>query len=259
MYDEPEFPGTAQDVQNDDDDSFRGVANRGARGSGKDPVARCWLPQRIMARRSIDVILSLIALLVLSPVLGLVALTIRTFTPGPALYRGVRVGRLGREFEMLKFRTMRVDAERVGGSSTPDDDSRLTRVGMFLRRYKLDELPQLWNVLVGDMSLVGPRPQVPWAVERYTEEEKILLTVRPGITDSASLRFASESEILKGHPDPDRAYFDLIHPEKMRLSIHDIKNRSFLGDLKILVATLGAATRTTSGRDRSTRTRHLDP
>lgn len=212
-----------------------------------------------MAKRSIDAILSFIALLVLSPVLGLVALTIRIFTPGPALYRGIRVGRSGCEFEMLKFRTMRVDAERVGGASTPDDDSRVTRVGTFLRRYKLDELPQLWNVLVGDMSLVGPRPQVPWAVERYTEEEKILLTVRPGITDSASLRFANEGEILKGHPNPNRAYFDLIHPEKMRLSIHDVKNRSFLGDLKILVATLGAATRTASDQNRSTRAQNHNP
>jgi lipopolysaccharide/colanic/teichoic acid biosynthesis glycosyltransferase len=117
----------------------------------------------------------------------------------------------------------------------------MTTLGRRMRRYKVDELPQLWNVLVGDMSLVGPRPQVPWAVERYTAAEKILLTVRPGITDPASLRFANEGEILRGHPDADRAYFELIHPEKMRLSIHYVKNRSLLGDFKILVATVGAA------------------
>lgn len=119
----------------------------------------------------------------------------------------------------------------------------VTPFGKWLRRYKVDELPQLWNVLVGHMSLVGPRPQVPWAVERNTEEERIVLTVRPGITGPASLRFANEGEILRGHPDPDGAYFELIHPEKMRLSIHYVKNRTFLGDLKILVATFGAALR----------------
>jgi lipopolysaccharide/colanic/teichoic acid biosynthesis glycosyltransferase len=194
-----------------------------------------------MMKRSTDVSLSLIGLLLLAPLLGLIGLAVRTLTSGPALYRGTRIGRSGRTFELLKFRTMRIDAEQVGGSSTPDGDPRVTRLGAFLRKYKLDELPQLWNVLVGHMSLVGPRPQVPWAVERYTEEEKILLTVRPGITDPASLRFSNEGEILRGHSDPDRAYFELIHPEKMRLSIHYVKNRSLLGDLRILVATLGAA------------------
>jgi lipopolysaccharide/colanic/teichoic acid biosynthesis glycosyltransferase len=192
-------------------------------------------------KRSIDISLALIGLLLLVPVLGLIALVVRTLTSGPALYRGTRIGRSGRAFELLKFRTMRFDAEQVGGSSTPDGDPRVTPLGAFLRSYKLDELPQLWNVLTGDMSLVGPRPQVPWAVERYTEEEKILLTVRPGITDPASLRFANEGEILRGHSDPDRAYFELIHPEKMRLSIHYVKNRSLLRDLKILIATVGAA------------------
>ena len=110
-----------------------------------------------------------------------------------------------------------------------------------MRRYKIDELPQLWNVLVGDMSLVGPRPQVRWAMERYTQEEMILLTVRPGITDPASLRFANEGEILRGQSDPDRAYLELIHPEKMRLSIAYVKHRSFIGDVKILIATAGVA------------------
>jgi len=196
-----------------------------------------------MAKRSIDVALSFIGLLLLAPLLGLIALAIRTSTSAPAFYRGTRIGRSGQPFQILKFRTMRVDAEEVGGSSTPDEDPRVTHVGAFLRRYKLDELPQLWNVLVADMSLVGPRPQVPWAVARYTEEERILLTVRPGITDPASLRFANEGEILRGHPDPDRAYFELIHSEKMRLSIDYVKNRSSLGDLTILVATVGAALR----------------
>jgi lipopolysaccharide/colanic/teichoic acid biosynthesis glycosyltransferase len=142
---------------------------------------------------------------------------------------------------MLKFRSMVVGADTIGASSTADDDPRMTPLGKWMRRYKADELPQLWNVLVGDMSFVGPRPQVPWAVERYTEDEKILLTVRPGITDPASIRFADEGEILRGRSDPDRAYLELIHPEKMRLSVAYVKHRSFLGDVKILVATVGAA------------------
>ena len=144
-------------------------------------------------------------------------------------------------FSMMKFRTMRVDAESMGGSSTPSDDPRVTPIGSFLRRFKLDELPQFWNVLVGDMSLVGPRPQVKWAVDKYSEEERLLLTVRPGITDPASLRFANEGAILKGHPDPDRAYFELIHPEKMRLSLDYVKHHSLAGDFKILLATVAAA------------------
>jgi lipopolysaccharide/colanic/teichoic acid biosynthesis glycosyltransferase len=194
-----------------------------------------------MAKRAIDIMMSLVGLILLAPVLGLIAFAIRVTSSGPALYRGTRIGTAGRSFEMLKFRTMLVGADRLGGSSTPDDDPRVTRIGGLLRRYKLDELPQLWNVLVGDMSLIGPRPQVGWAVQRFTDEEKILLTVRPGITDPASLRFANEGELLRGHSDPDRAYFELIHSEKMRLSIHYVKNRSFVGDLKILVATVGAA------------------
>ena len=133
------------------------------------------------------------------------------------------------------------DADKVGSSSTPDDDPRMTLIGIWMRRYKVDELPQLWNVLVGEMSLVGPRPQVAWAVRNYSPEERLVLSVRPGITDPASLRFANEGAILQGHADPDRAYFELIHPEKMRLSIDYVRNRSFLGDLRIIAATFGAA------------------
>jgi len=182
-----------------------------------------------------------VLLLGLSVFMAAIAVAIKVATPGPVLFRGTRVGRHERRFHMMKFRSMVVGADRIGASSTADDDSRMTPLGKWMRRYKVDELPQLWNVVVGDMSLVGPRPQLAWAVERYTQEEKILLTVRPGITDPASLRFANEGEILRGQSDPDRAYLELIHPEKMRLSIEYVKNRSFLGDLKILVATIGAA------------------
>jgi lipopolysaccharide/colanic/teichoic acid biosynthesis glycosyltransferase len=198
------------------------------------------------AKRLMDFGLSAVGLVVLAPVLAAISALVAFGSPGSVWYRGVRVGRHGRPFRIWKFRTMRVDSDD-GPTSTSEDDPRITSIGHVLRRYKLDELPQLWNVLVGDMSLVGPRPQVSWAVERYTEEEKVLLTIRPGITDPASLRFANEGEILRGHPDPDRAYLELIHPEKMRLSIAYVKHRSFFGDLKILLATVGAALRRPRG------------
>jgi lipopolysaccharide/colanic/teichoic acid biosynthesis glycosyltransferase len=144
---------------------------------------------------------------------------------------------------MLKFRTMVVNAEAIGGSSTAQDDPRITAVGRKLRGTKLDELPQLWNVLVGDMSFVGPRPQVQWAVDLYTPEERLVLSVRPGITDSASHRFSNEGEILKGGSDPDKDYMEKIHPEKMRLSLEYVRSRSFRRDLSIIGQTIGAVFR----------------
>lgn len=139
---------------------------------------------------------------------------------------------------MLKFRTMVVDADKIGGSSSPDDDPRITKVGAFLRRTKLDELPQLWNVFIGDMSFVGPRPQVEWVVDRYSDLERHLLDVRPGITDYASLRFPNEGELLRGSSDPDRDYMEKIHPEKVRLGLEYVRNRTFIGDVKIIAQTL---------------------
>jgi lipopolysaccharide/colanic/teichoic acid biosynthesis glycosyltransferase len=156
---------------------------------------------------------------------------------GPALYAGRRVGRGGREFRMYKFRTMVTNADAVGGPNTPNDDPRLTKTGRFLRRYKLDELPQLLNVLKGEMSFVGPRPQVPDEVAGYTAEEREILSVRPGITDWSSLRFHNEGEILAGHDDPDRAYAELIRPEKMRLGLEYVRRGTFRDDLSILLKT----------------------
>ena len=191
-------------------------------------------------KRVFDFTLASAALVVLSPLLAVVGLAIKLDSTGPVFYRGARVGLNGKRFRMLKFRSMIVNAEAVGGSSTPDDDPRVTKVGRFLRGAKLDELPQLINVLKGDMSFVGPRPQVQWAVDRYTPEERLVLTVRPGITDYASLRFANEGEILKGSTDPDRDYMEKIHPEKMRLSLEYVRSRSFATDLAIIGRTLGA-------------------
>jgi len=191
-------------------------------------------------KRLFDLFFSALGLIVLSPVLFFIALRIKLESPGPALYQGTRVGMHGKLFKMNKFRTMVINADKIGGSSTPEDDPRITKVGRFLRRYKLDELPQLINVFKGEMSFVGPRPQVKWAVDLYSEEERQVLTVRPGITDYASVRFPNEGEILKGSTDPDKDYMEKIHPEKMRLSLEYVRTRSMWVDLKVIAQTLAA-------------------
>lgn len=192
----------------------------------------------LAAKRLFDLLISSIALAVLSPVLLLLAVLIKKADGGPVFYMGVRIGKEGRPFIMYKLRTMVAGADRMGAASSPEDDPRVTGIGRFLRKYKLDELPQLVNVLKGEMSLVGPRPQVPWAVKLYSEEEKRLLTVRPGMTDWASIRFRDEGEILRGSPDPDRDYFEKIAPEKMRLGLEYIARASIVTDLKILFTTV---------------------
>lgn len=189
-------------------------------------------------KRAFDVIASLMAILLLAPVLAAVAIAIKSESAGPVFYRGLRAGRNGKPFRIFKFRTMVMNAEALGSASTPEDDQRITRVGHLLRKLKLDEWPQLLNVLRGEMSLVGPRPQVPWAVEQYTPEERTILKVRPGITDPASVRFRNESEILRGSKNPDKDYFEKIHPEKMRLSLEYVRKQSFLLDCKIILQTL---------------------
>ncbi len=191
-------------------------------------------------KRSFDLILSLLGLIVLAPLLAALALLIKLDSPGPVFYRGVRAGRFGKPFRIFKFRTMVVNADKIGGPSSAADDPRITRVGQFLRRYKLDELPQLLNVAKGEMSLVGPRPEVLQEVLLYTEEEKRLLEVRPGITDWASIRFRNEGEILRGSADPHAAYREKIRPEKIRLGLEYVERRSFLTDCKIIVRTLKA-------------------
>ncbi len=196
-----------------------------------------------LAKRAFDLVAAGVAVLLLSPVLAAIAILIKLDDPGPALYTGKRVGKGGRPFGMHKFRTMVMNADRIGGSSTPDDDPRITRVGKVLRRYKLDELPQLFNVVKGEMSLVGPRPQVQWAVDLYTPEQRRVLDVPPGITDYASLHFPNEGEILKGSTDPDRDYMEKIHPEKMRLSLEYVRKRSLAVDLGIILRTLAAIVR----------------
>jgi lipopolysaccharide/colanic/teichoic acid biosynthesis glycosyltransferase len=191
-----------------------------------------------MMKKVFDLVLASVGLLALSPLLIAVAVAIKLSSPGPIFYRGERAGLDGRLFHIFKFRTMMVDAERRGPTSTPEDDPRVTPVGRFLRRHKLDELPQLVNVVAGDISLVGPRPQFKWAVDLYNDDERQLLTVRPGITDYASVRFRNESEILRGSADPDRDYLQKIHPEKVRLGLEYVRRRSLWIDFRLILATL---------------------
>ena len=178
-----------------------------------------------------------IALVIVAPLLALAALIVKLSSSGPVFYRGTRVGLNGKLFPMLKFRTMVVDAESLGGSATAADDPRITRFGKFLRRYKLDELPQFFNVLLGDMSLVGPRPEVQKYVNLYSPEEKAILTVRPGITDWASIWNSNEAAVLEGSRDPERTYEELIRPTKLALQLLYVRDHSFFVDLKILFHT----------------------
>jgi lipopolysaccharide/colanic/teichoic acid biosynthesis glycosyltransferase len=178
-----------------------------------------------------------IGLVIVAPLLALAALMVKLSSRGPVFYRGTRVGLNGTLFPMLKFRTMVVDAESLGGSATAADDPRITRFGKFLRRYKLDELPQFFNVLLGDMSLVGPRPEVQKYVNLYSPEEKEILTVRPGITDWASIWNSNEAAVLEGSRDPERTYEELIRPTKLALQILYVRDHSFFVDLKIMFHT----------------------
>lgn len=191
-------------------------------------------------KQTFDLLCATMGLVLLCPLFLAIALVIALSDGGPPFYRGWRVGLGGMPFRILKFRTMRPDAERSGVTSTANDDLRVTRIGSVLRRYKLDELPQLWNVLRGEMSLVGPRPQVQWAVNQYSAEERLLLNVKPGITDYASLVFVDEGAVLRGSADPDGDYLTKIHPTKIRLSLQYVSQASFLEDIRILVATVGA-------------------
>jgi lipopolysaccharide/colanic/teichoic acid biosynthesis glycosyltransferase len=181
----------------------------------------------------------LIGLVLLSPVFFLIAFAIKLDSAGPVFFRQERIGQYGRPFRIHKFRTMIADAESKGLQVTVGRDSRVTRVGAFLRRYKLDELPQLIDVCTGKMSLVGPRPEVPKYVAHYPPELRdLVLSVRPGITDNASILYRSESDILARAVDPEKAYIEEVLPEKLQLYVGYVRHRTFWGDLKIIFRTL---------------------
>ncbi len=189
-------------------------------------------------KRLFDIVFSSLGILILLPLFCIIGLLMKKEDGGPIFYRGLRIGRYGKPFKIFKFRTMVTNADKIGGPSTADDDPRLLKIGKFLRKYKLDEIPQLINVLKGEMSLVGPRPEVPFYVNMFTEEEKKILTVKPGITDWASLWNFNEGETLAGSKNPEREYAEKIRPKKIHLQLKYVREQSFWIDLKIIFNTL---------------------
>ena len=195
---------------------------------------------QLALKRLMDVVISGCALLVLWPLLLLIALAIKIDDPGPVFYRQVRVGRNGKEFRIFKFRTMVVDADKKGLQITVGRDSRITRMGAFLRKTKLDELAQLLNVFIGDMSFVGPRPEVPKYVSMYTPYQRQVLLVRPGITDYASIAYRNENDLLASSDDPERMYIDVIMPDKIELNMKYLREISPIADLRLIFGTIWA-------------------
>ena len=188
--------------------------------------------------RFLDIFFSFCGLLLLLPVFLILYLFIRIESKGPGFYSQIRVGKGGKDFRLYKFRSMRVGADKKGLITVGGRDSRITRVGYFIRKYKLDELPQLWNVLLGDMSLVGPRPEVRKYVDMYTEDQWRVLSVRPGITDYASIEYVDENEILGKAIDPDKVYVEQIMPDKIRYNMKYIQSRSVFEYFKVIILTI---------------------
>jgi lipopolysaccharide/colanic/teichoic acid biosynthesis glycosyltransferase len=192
---------------------------------------------RDFAIRAIDVLLALAGLIIFLPAIGVAMFAIWLNDHGSPIYFARRVGWRGQPFWMVKLRSMVTDADKIGGPTSSSSDPRITAVGRIVRKYKLDELTQLWNVLVGDMSLVGPRPNVPRATAAYTEQERALLSVRPGVTDFSSIVFSDEGEILQGAEDPDLLYEQIIRPWKSRLGLFYLDHRSVVLNLKLIAMT----------------------
>lgn len=195
---------------------------------------------QLAAKRLMDIAISGCALLVIWPVLVLIAAAIVIDDPGPVFYRQVRVGRNGKTFRIFKFRTMIVDADKKGLAITVGRDSRITRVGAILRRTKLDELAQLINVFCGEMSFVGPRPEVQKYVDLYTPYQRQVLLVRPGITDYASIAYRNENDLLAGTDDPEKMYIEEIMPAKIELNMKYLREISPLADIRLILSTIAA-------------------
>ncbi|QQB74483.1 sugar transferase [Fusobacterium canifelinum] len=190
-----------------------------------------------MLKRIFDIILSLFGLIILLPFILIIAILIKLDSKGPVFFKQVRVTKNAREFKIFKYRTMRVGSDKYS-QITVGKDNRITKVGAFLRKYKLDEIPQLINVLIGDMSLVGPRPEVPKYVVLYTDEQKEILKVRAGITDYASIEFSDENDLLASEEDPEKAYIEKVMPKKIELNKKYISEISILTDIKIILLTI---------------------
>lgn len=191
-----------------------------------------------ITKRLFDIIAAGIGIILLSPFLIIISILIKIDSKGPIIFKQERIGLRGEPFLILKYRTMVVNAEKLGKQITVGADDRITRIGAFLRKYKVDELPQLFNVFKGDMSLVGPRPEVPRYVKLYSDKEKQVLNVRPGITDLASLEFRDENEILGKVKDPESYYIDVIMKKKLELNLEYIKKSNIFFDISLIIKTI---------------------
>ena len=190
-----------------------------------------------MLKRIFDITLSLLGLIILLPFMLIIAILIKIDSKGPIFFKQIRVTKGEREFKILKYRTMRVGSDKYS-QITVGKDKRITKIGSFLRKYKLDEIPQLINVLIGDMSLVGPRPEVPKYVALYTDEQKEILKVRAGITDYASIEFSDENDLLASEKNPEQAYIEKVMPKKIELNKKYLSEISVLTDIKIILLTI---------------------
>jgi lipopolysaccharide/colanic/teichoic acid biosynthesis glycosyltransferase len=206
-----------------------------------------------MLKRSFDVLVSLIALVLLAPLFLVLALAIKLTTRGPVFYKGRRVGRGGDIFLMHKFRSMVVNADQMGTDLTPQGDPRVTKIGKFLRKTKIDELPNIIDILKGDMSFVGPRPESPLYAKYYNERQKRVLDVRPGVVGPAQIKYRHEELILKDKEDPDAYYVQELMPQKIEIDLNYIQNRSFLLDIKIIFKALWAVGMI-SGKEKTAKT-----
>jgi lipopolysaccharide/colanic/teichoic acid biosynthesis glycosyltransferase len=191
-----------------------------------------------MLKRIFDIVCSAAGIALLSPVLLLLWICVKVESKGPAIFKQTRVGKNNRDFKLFKFRSMYINAESKGQLTVGMRDPRITHTGYYLRRFKLDELPQLFNVLNGDMSLVGPRPEVRKYVNYYTPQQMHVLTVRPGITDYASIRFFNENELLDKAENPEQYYIEHIMPEKLRLNLEYLDQKGFFKDMGLIFKTL---------------------
>lgn len=189
-------------------------------------------------KRIFDIFSSAVGIILLSPILIIISILIKAGSDGPVFFKQIRVGRNEKNFKILKFRTMIVDAEKVGKQITVGDDNRITKIGKVLRKYKIDELPQLFNVLKGEMSLVGPRPEVPRYVELYNDEQRQVFKVRPGITDLASLRYKDENDLLGDKENPEEFYINKVMPDKLALNVEYIKKSNIIFDIYIIIKTI---------------------
>lgn len=191
-------------------------------------------------KRIFDFILSFFGIVFLLPIFLLIFLLIKLTTPGPVFYKQKRVGKNNIDFMILKFRTMRIGSDKMGLLTVGGKDSRITPIGYYLRKFKLDELPQLFNVFIGDMSFVGPRPEVRQYVNLYSDDQKKVLNVKPGITDLASIEFRNESELLSDQVDPENYYVNVIMSKKLEINLNYLKERTLIKDIGVIVKTLKA-------------------